>query len=259
MSGPPHLAGPRLAALTGVRHGFFGREGGVSEGIYASLNAGPGSRDEAAAVVENRARIAQAMGVDPDHLLSAHQVHSARAVRVDGPWRGPRPEADALVTTTPGLAISALAADCAPVLFADAAAGVVAAAHAGWKGALGGVLEATVTTMVEAGAAPTRIVAAIGPCIGAASYEVGPEFEARFAAEDGRDAARFFRAGRSDRRHFDLTAYCAARLARAGVAQIDVIGADTCALEARYFSNRRAFLRGEADYGRNLSAIARVA
>ncbi len=259
MSGPPFATAPRLAALTGVRHGFFGRDGGVSTGLYASLNAGPGSRDAPDAVVENRARIARAMGVPPDCLLSAHQVHSALAAHVDGPWRGPRPEVDGLVTSTAGVAVSALAADCAPVLFADAEARVVAAAHAGWKGALAGVLEATVAAMIARGAAVERIVAAIGPCIGAASYEVGPEFEARFAAEDGPDVARFFRAGRGDRRQFDLPAYCAAKLARAGVTQVDILGADTCALEARYFSNRRAHLRGEADYGRNLSAIALVA
>lgn len=256
---PPLLTAPRLARLSGVRHAFFGREGGVSQGIHASLNAGPGSRDAAEAVAENRARIAAAMGVAPERLLSAHQVHSALAIRVDGPWRGPRPQVDALVTTTPGLVLSALAADCAPVLFADADAGVIAAAHAGWKGALAGVLEATVAEMVAAGADVTRVVAAIGPCIGPASYEVGPEFEQRFADEDGAETARFFRSGKGDRRHFDLPGYCAARLARAGVLQIDALDADTCAAEAHYFSNRRAFLRGEADYGRNLSAIALVA
>jgi YfiH family protein len=244
-----------LAALAGVRHGFFGRQGGVSTGIYASLNAGAGSSDDPAAVAENRTRIAAAFGLPPERLLSAYQIHSAEAVVVDGPWTGERPRADGLVTRCPSLAVSALAADCAPVLLADATARVVAAAHAGWRGALSGVLDRTVAAMVRAGAAKTRIVAAIGPCIAQASYEVGPEFEATFLADDAANA-RFFLPGEGDRRQFDLKAYCAARLRAAGVAAVDVLAEDTCAEEERFFSNRRAFRRGEADFGRNLSVIA---
>jgi len=245
----PSLIHPRLT------HGFFGRRGGVSEGLYASLNAGPGSQDAPEAVVENRRRIAASLGVAPDCLMNAHQVHSATAVHADGPWAGPRPQADAIVTTRPGVAVAALAADCAPVLFADVDAGVVAAAHAGWRGALDGVLEATIAQMAAAGAHTRRIVAAIGPCIAQRSYEVGPEFRARFGA----GAQRFFSPGREDRWHFDLSGYCASRLAAAGVARIDLVDADTCACEAEYFSNRRGFLRSDPDYGRNLSAIALVA
>lgn len=248
---PARFAG----TLEGVRHAFFGRQGGVSEGIYASLNAGPGSKDAHAHVRANRALIAQAMGVAPDRFISMHQVHSARAEIVTAPWPGAWPERDGVVTTTRGLALGVLSADCAPVLFADAKAGVIGAAHAGWKGALSGVLEATVAKMREAGA--REISAAIGPTIQQASYEVGPEFHARFVSEDSANA-RFFRAGAGDRLHFDLPAYCAARLAAAGVANIESLGDDTCADEARYFSNRRAVLRQEGDYGRNCAAIALV-
>jgi YfiH family protein len=237
--------------LLDVPHGFFGREGGVSEGVYASLNCGPGSADAPAAVAENRARAATAIGFAPSQLVSLAQVHSAIAVRCEAPWGAASPAADGIVTTTPGLAVSALAADCAPVLLASA--GVVAAAHAGWKGALGGVLEATVAEMRTAGAG--RIVAAIGPCIAQASYEVGPEFHARFVdADAGND--RFFKSGRTDRLHFDLAGYCAARLAAAGVAAVDLLGIDTCADGARYHSNRRHMLCGAKDYGRNISVIA---
>lgn len=255
MSHPPALTAPSLGRIAGLRHGFFGRRGGVSQGIYASLNAGPGSNDDAAAVAANRVRIAAAIGVEPDRLLSLHQVHSAKAIAVDGPWTDARPQADGLVTRTPGLAVSALAADCAPVLFADGQARVIGAAHAGWKGALGGVLEATLAEMEAQGADRARIVAAIGPCIGRASYQVGPEFRERFGA----DAARFFAQDEGDRWRFDLSGYCASRLSAAGVRCIDMIDDDTCAANADYFSNRRAYLRGEADYGRNLSAIALTA
>lgn len=254
MAKPAPRASPLLSVLPGIDHGFFGREGGVSTGIYASLNAGPGSKDDPACVIENRRRIAAAMGVAPECLLSLHQVHSARAVRVSGPWSGPRPEADAFVTTERGLALAALAADCAPVLFADAEARVVGAAHAGWKGALGGVLEATLDQMIEAGAVRGRIVAAIGPCIGQDSYEVGPEFVGRFL-DAHPDNQRFFRPGADDRAHFDLKAYCAAQLAAAGVGTIDTLPHDTCADADGFFSHRRSVKRNEPDYGRNLSAI----
>ena len=237
-----------------MRHGFFGREGGVSAGLYASLNAGPGSSDAAEAVSENRARIAAALGVTPERLLSLQQVHSARAVRVDGPFEGERPQADALVTTVRGLALAALAADCAPVLFVDGDAGVIGASHAGWKGAVSGVLEACVAAMIEAGAAPRRIVAAIGPCIRQPSYEVGPEFAAAAIAAD-EAAARFFKPGRQDRLQFDLPGYCEMRLARAGVGRVDALAFDTYSEETALFSYRRACHAGERDYGRNMSAI----
>jgi YfiH family protein len=250
----PTRTSPLLSALPGIRHGFFGRRGGVSTGIYASLNAGAGSRDDPASIAENRARIASAMGVAQDHLLSLYQIHSARAVRVDEVW-DKRPEADAHVTTTPGIALTALAADCAPVLMADPEARVIGAAHAGWKGALGGVLEAAFAEMIKAGARAERIVTAIGPCIHAASYEVGPEFRDTFIKGDP-TSDRFFTVGAGDRLHFDLPGFCAGRLQRIGVSTVEVIPTDTCALEAEFFSNRRAFRTGEADFGRNCAAIA---
>ena len=238
--------------LRGVTHGFFGREGGVSSGVYASLNAGPGSKDASGDVMENRRRIAVALGVSTERLVGVHQVHSARALAVDAPWSGARPEADALVTATPGLALSILTADCTPVLLADVEAGVIGAAHAGWKGALGGVLEATIARMTELGAAPSRIAAAIGPTIAPESYEVGPEFEQRF-----RDAGhgRFLRAGAGDRFHFDLPGFCAARLGALGLGSVEIVGVDTYANDGALFSHRRAVHRGEADYGRNCAAI----
>ena len=241
------------AALAGVRHAFFGRQGGVSRGIYASLNAGTGSNDDPEAVKENRRRVASAFNVEPTHLVGVHQVHSPHAVFIDTPWSGERAHADALVTTTPGLALSILTADCAPVLLADQQAGVIGAAHAGWKGAIGGVLEATVALMRDRGA--RNIVAAIGPCIHQTSYEVGPEFEARFLDGDGANA-RFFAPGKGDRRHFDLPGFCASRLEGAGIEHIDILTLDTCALEDRFHSNRRAVLQKLGDYGRNCAAIA---
>jgi polyphenol oxidase len=242
----------RAEALAGVRHGFFGREGGVSGGIYASLNAGTGSDDDAVAVADNRALIAQAMGVEPTHLIGVHQVHSPDAVFVDAPWTGERPRADALVTTARGLAISVLTADCTPVLLADVDAGVIGAAHAGWKGALGGVLENAVALMRTHGA--KRIVAAIGPCIHQPWYEVGPEFEAAFVARDT-GFARYFVPGVGDRRLFDLPGFCADRLKDAGVSQIETLPLDTYAEESRLFSHRRSVHRKEPGYGRNCAVI----
>ena len=248
------IASPLLAALPGVRHAFFTRKGGVSEGIYRGLNVGVGSSDRPDAVQENRARAAAALGVDLNHLLTPFQVHSSIPVVVAGPWTA-RPEADAVVTAVPGLACCALAADCAPILLADPEAGVVAAAHAGWKGALGGIIGATVEAMAAQGAARGRIVAAVGPCIAPESYEVGADFMDRFVAEDG-GFARFFGAGRSaDRRQFDLPAFVLHRLGQAGVGQAEWVGGDTCAQDDLYFSNRRSFLTGERDFGRLLSAI----
>ncbi len=251
---PPRFASPALAQLSGVKHGFFGREGGVSEGIYASLNAGPGSRDNAKHVEENRARIAASLGVAPSHFLSLHQVHAAIAVRVDAPWSGERPQADALVTTTRGLAITALSADCTPVLFADDQAGVIGAAHAGWRGAVGGVLEACVAEMTRAGAEPSSIVAAIGPCIRQGSYEVGPEFLESVRTADA-DSLPFFRAGSGDRLKFDLPGYCRLRLSRAGVTMIETLPLDTYSEEHALFSHRRSVHQNEGDYGRNCAAI----
>lgn len=249
---PPHW---RADALGAVKHGFFGRRGGVSTGLYASLNAGTGSSDDVAAVRENRRRIAAAFGAPAERLVGVHQVHSPRAVFVDAPWSGERPHADALVTTRPGLVISVLTADCAPVLMADVGAGVIAAAHAGWKGALAGVLEATLDLMQAHGAAPQRIAAAIGPCIRQPSYEVGPEFEAGFLDADA-GFARFFTPGAGDRRLFDLPGFCAARLSIAGVGHIEALPLDTCAVVEDFFSNRRAFRSGDPDYGRNCAAIS---
>jgi polyphenol oxidase len=239
------------SALAGVRHGFFGREGGVSTGIYASLNAGTGSHDDPEAVAENRRRIATAFGVEPTHLIGAHQVHSPDAVLVGAPWTGERPHADALVTARPGLALSILTADCAPVLLADTEAGVIGAAHAGWKGALTGVLEACVALMREHGA--RDIKAAIGPCIQQASYEVGPEFVARFLATDP-VYARFFIAGVGEKSHFDLPGFCTARIAKLGI-ESEISALDTYALPAQLHSHRRSVHEKLGDYGRNCAAI----
>ena len=237
--------------LRGVTHGFFTREGGVSTGIYAGLNGGPGSADDAAAIAENRRRIAAHLGAEA--LVSLHQVHSADVVTVTGPWGAARPRADAMVTDRPGIALGVLTADCAPVLFADAEAGVVGAAHAGWKGALSGVLEATVEAMQALGAERDRITAAIGPLISQRAYEVGPEFVERFLDEDPENA-RFFAGGAGDRAMFDLAGYCLSRLGLAGVAA-QWTGHCTCSDPARFFSYRRACHAGEANYGRLVAAI----
>jgi polyphenol oxidase len=240
------------AILPSTTHGFFGRRGGVSTGLYDSLNAGQGSGDDPAAVETNRARIAAALGVTT--LVSCYQVHSPDVVTVTAPWLS-RPEADAMVTDQPGLGLCILSADCTPVLLADAGAGVIGAAHAGWKGALGGVLQATVARMIELGAQRARICAVIGPTIAQQSYEVGPEFQAAFLAARPQ-AAGLFVPGRGDRLHFDLPGFCAETLAREGIGAVDDLARDTCADEDDWFSNRRRNLRGEADYGRNASVIA---
>jgi YfiH family protein len=254
MASPITLQSPLLSQVAGVRHAFFTRQGGVSQGVYDSLNVGVGSRDDPEAVQENRARAAMAMGVEAQRLLTCYQIHSSIAVAASAPW-AQRPEADAVVAAAPNLACAALSADCAPILLADGEARVVGAAHAGWKGALGGVLAAAVEAMVGQGARRERIVAAVGPCIAQASYEVGAEFRDRFAAEAA-GSVRFFAAGRSPGKYqFDLPGFVLARLAESGVQTAEWIGRDTCAEEALFFSNRRGFLRGEADYGRLLSAI----
>lgn len=240
----------------GIRHGFFTREGGVSEGLYASLNCGLGSGDDAAKVTENRRRTMAALGLGVERLATCHQMHSPTVVMVDAPWpRAARPRADAMVTTRRGVALGILTADCAPVLFADPAAGVIGAAHAGWRGALSGVLEATVAAMTELGATPARLRAGIGPCIAQPSYEVGPEFPAPFVAADP-DSADFFRpAARAGHFLFDLAGFAARRLKRLGLGRVELSGGDTAAEGERFFSYRRSCLRREPDYGRALSAI----
>ncbi|MEM6663710.1 MAG: peptidoglycan editing factor PgeF [Pseudomonadota bacterium] len=238
--------------LNGVTHGFFTREGGVSDGIYAGLNTGQGSNDDPAAVDENRASVAAHLGAA--HLVSLHQIHSDRVEIINGPWTGDRPQADAMVTAATGIAIGVLTADCTPVLFADSVAGVVGAAHAGWKGALGGVLEATLDTMESLGARTERIVAAIGPVISQSAYEVGPEFVDRFVESDVGNG-RFFAGGEGDRAMFDLPGYCLSRLRTAGVQEAAWTGHCTYSDEARFFSYRRACHRGEQDYGRLIAAI----
>ena len=240
--------------LTGIAHGFLGRTGGVSTGMHAGLNVGLGSDDEAAAVAENRARAVQAV-LPGATLVTPYQVHSADCLTVIAPFDDRfRPHADALVTDRPGLALGILTADCAPVLLADRAAGVVGAAHAGWKGALGGVTDATILAMEALGAARDRIVAAIGPCIARASYEVDDAFARRFEAADPANE-RFFTDGRAGYRQFDLEAYVAHRLAAAGVMRVALLGLDTYADEARFFSYRRATHRSEPGYGRQISII----
>jgi len=249
------LQSPLLAALHGVTHGFFTRQGGVSAGIYESLNTGAGSSDNPAAVAENKHRVAARFGRPPEALITCWQSHTATAFKLGEAAPRERLVGDALATATPGLICGALAADCAPVLLADAEARVVGSAHAGWRGALEGVVESCVAAMTDLGARPERIVAAVGPCIGPASYEVGLEFLERFAAEDP-GAERFFSPGAlPDKRMFDLPAYVLSRLARAGVVEAEALNRDTCAEEALFFSNRRAFKRGEPDYGRLISAI----
>lgn len=244
-----------LASLPGVRHAFFTREGGVSEGAFASLNVGSRGGDLPERVAANRARAAARLGLGPDRLVTARQVHGATALTVAEPW-GPAdaPEADGLVTDRPGLLLGVLSADCGPLLMADPDAGVVAAAHAGWKGALGGVVGATVAAMAALGARPERIVAALGPCIAQQSYEVGSEFVASFAAADP-ESERFFRAGASGKALFDLKRFVAERLRRAGVAQVDLLPHDTCADAERFFSYRRSTIRHEDGFGLQLSAI----
>jgi polyphenol oxidase len=245
-----------LDSLSHVRHAFFTREGGVSEGIYASLNGGQGSADDPAHVVENRRRMAAALKVADGHLLACYQIHSAEAVIATAPWtRANAPRADAIVTATPGLAIGVSIADCGPVLFTDSEARVVGAAHAGWKGALTGILEATVARMEELGAARSRIVAAIGPLIRQSSYEVGPEFVTRFREVDSMNIRYFAPSERSGHALFDLPGYIRARLGKLGVGTIDDLCCDTYSEENYFFSYRRSVHRHEPDYGRLIAAI----
>jgi YfiH family protein len=252
MSALPVLTSP-LLDVPGVRHAFFTRHGGVSRGIYESLNVGLGSKDDPDAVRENRHRCAAHFGAAG--IVTAYQVHSPTALAVEGPWPGDPPQADGVATATPGVVCAALAADCAPILFVEPAARIVAAAHAGWKGALSGVVEGTVARMQSLGAERGRLRAVVGPCIGPASYEVGLEFLERFLADDAAHARFFSPAPAPDKRLFDLPAFVLGRLAAAGVETCEWIGHDTCAEAADFFSNRRAFRTGEPDFGRLLSAI----
>ncbi len=254
MTAPAVLTSSLLAALPGVRHAFFTRRGGVSTGLFASLNLGVGSGDDAAAVAENRRRAAEVFGVGPEALRTCYQIHSIRTVMAEEDWAVERPRADAVVARQAGLACGALAADCAPVLLAEPEARVVAAVHAGWRGALEGVVASAVEAMAALGAKPARMVGVVGPCIAQASYEVGLEFLEAFVARDAA-WARFFVPGAADKRQFDLPGFVLSRLEAAGVGTCESIGRDTCAEEDLFFSNRRAFRRGEGDYGRLMSAI----
>lgn len=244
----------RAATLAGVPHGFLGRRGGVSSGIHAGLNVGLGSEDAAEVVAENRRRATEAV-LPGAQLVTLFQVHSAEAVVVTQPFeQALRPHADALVTDRPGLALGILTADCAPVLLADREAGVVGAAHAGWKGAIGGVTDSTLAAMEQLGARRERIAAAVGPCIARASYEVNADFVRRFAEADPENE-RFFTDTREGHAQFDLEAYVVHRLASAGVRRIEALGLDTYADPERFFSYRRATHRGEPDYGRQIAII----
>lgn len=250
------LKSEQLTGLPSIRHGFFTREGGVSKGLYASLNCGFGSGDARADVAENRARVASALGAA--ELMTVHQIHSPHVVTLTGmPPPDHPPEADAMVTNVPGLAIGVLTADCAPVLLADAEAGVVGAAHAGWKGALLGVVGATVAAMVELGASLPRIRAAIGPALMLESFEVGPEFVERFKEEDPDHARYFHERAAWAKPHFDLPDFVAGRLAAAGVSEIDSMAVDTYADPLRFYSYRRCCHRHEPDYGRQIAAIVK--
>jgi YfiH family protein len=249
------LESPLLSAVPGLRHAFFSRDGGVSDGIYAGLNGGIGSNDDPAKVAENRRLMAEQMGVTTDHFLTLFQVHSPDAVVASAPWdTASRPRADAIVTRAEGLAIGVTAADCGPILFVDPGARVIGAAHAGWKGALTGIIESTVGAMEGLGAERTGIVAAIGPLIRQRSYEVGNEFVGRFVEADAENTRFFLPASREGHAMFDLAGFIRMRLEDAGVLMIDDTGVDTYSDE-RFFSYRRSVRRNEPDYGRHVHAI----
>lgn len=253
---PNPITSDCLAEIKGVAHGFFTREGGVSSGIYDSLNCGHGSKDEAAKVRENRKRVAAHLGAATAPVLTCYQVHSADAVVVTEPWdAAAMPKADGLVTGTPGIILGALAADCAPVLFADPQARVIGAAHAGWKGALGGILESTITAMTRIGASRQRIRAVLGPCIGPLAYEVGPEFMATFTAADPTHARFFHHPSPEGRPYFDLPGFVLSRLELTGIDTIESCTDCTYSTKERYFSYRRTTHQHEPDYGRQISAI----
>lgn len=250
------IEAPSLSDLAGIRHGFFTRDGGVSEGIYSGLNCGLGSSDEPARVLENRARVARHLGAAHNGVTTLYQVHGAAAHVVKAPIpRADLPKADAVVTNTPGLAIGVLTADCTPVLFADPEAKVVAAAHAGWRGAVSGVLESAIAAMEGLGARRANIRAAVGPSISPANYEVGPQFMADMLTIDPAARHRFYRPAAAAREHFDLPGYVKDRLGRAGIGCIEAAAPCTFENESRFFSFRRSQARKEGDYGRQISAI----
>jgi len=253
------LQASSLATLDRIRHAFFTRFGGVSQGVYASLNGGVGSNDAPDKVAENRSRMAVTLGVNPDRLLTPYQIHSPDVVVADKPWTcANRPRADAIVTRVPRLAIGVSTADCGPLLFADSEAGVVGAAHAGWRGALTGVIETTIATMERIGADRGRITAALGPTIRQPNYEVGPEFVERFVTADPGNAGFFTASQRTGHAMFDLTGYIAERVRQAGIVQFEDLGLCTYAEPERFFSYRRTTLRAEPDYGRHINAIALI-
>lgn len=255
MTHPPHLQSKDLRTA-GVQHGFFGRHGGVSNGVFASLNTGLGSGDDAANTAENRSRCAHALGIPPTHLVTLKQTHSARAVYVDAPWTGQGPDADAMATREPGIALGVLAADCMPFLFVDPVARIIGAAHSGWRGALAGVLEATVALMTSEGARPDRIRVALGPCLRQPNFEVGLDLVDTFVAKHPQ-AERFFAPGAGPgKRQFDLAEFGRWRLACCGVNTVDDLGVCTLAAPDDWFSYRASRRFGATDYGRNLSAIA---
>ncbi|HUL90342.1 MAG TPA: peptidoglycan editing factor PgeF [Pseudolabrys sp.] len=251
------LKAPSLAALARIRHAFFTRSGGVSQGVYSSLNGGVGSHDSPHKIAENRARMAAALGVKADRLVTPYQIHSPDVVVAEKPWTTEnRPRADAVVTRVPRLAIGVSTADCGPLLFADGVAGVIGAAHAGWRGALTGVIEATVVAMERLGANRDRMTTALGPTIRQPNYEVGPEFVERFLSADPGNARFFKPSQRAGHAMFDLTGYIAERVRQAGIAQFEDLGLCTYAEPERFYSYRRTTLRGEPDYGRHINAIA---
>jgi hypothetical protein len=251
------LQASSLATLPGIRHAFFTRSGGVSEGVYASLNGGVGSSDSPDKIAENRARMSAALGVHADRLLTAYQIHSPDVVVAKDPWaHNDRPRADAIVTQVPRLAIGVSTADCGPLLLADSEAGIVGAAHAGWRGALSGIVEATVAAMERLGAARTRIVAALGPSIRQPSYEVGAEFIDRFIAADAGNARYFTPSARDRHAMFDLSGYISQRVEQAGILQFEDLGLCTYQEPERFYSYRRSTHTGEPDYGRHINAIA---
>jgi YfiH family protein len=257
---PPFEEVPALKRFSmHVRHGFFGRRGGVSHGVYKSLNCGPGSGDAPEKVLENRRRVCRALGADPERLAAPRQVHSAKAVITDKAFQpNERPECDALVTKRPGLMLGVLAADCAPIVICDPHNGVIAAIHAGWRGAVGGVIESAVEAMVEIGADPGRMAAGVGPCLSQSSFEVGPDlFDAVMKASSW--AENLFEPGEGDRRFFDLKRYCHGRLARLGVAHTDALADDTLTQSELYFSYRASVKAGDRDCGRNMTGIMLVA
>ncbi|MET0605525.1 MAG: peptidoglycan editing factor PgeF [Beijerinckiaceae bacterium] len=249
------IAAPDLLSIAHVRHAFFTRQGGVSDGVYASLNGGVGSHDARARVMENRARMMAALDLPADAFVNVHQVHSPDVVLVTEKQDGDRPKADGMATATPGLALCVASADCGPFLFADRERRVIGTCHAGWKGALTGVLENTVDAMIELGARRDLIIAVLGPSIAGKSYEVGPEFIQRFLDADATFERCFAPSQRAGHALFDLPSFSIMRLERAGVAAID-LGLDTYADADRFYSYRRSVHRGEADYGRLISAIA---